>query len=138
MYCQDVGTYIWKCIRKECGILVCVAKAQGDHGCIDATPDELTNVVDVDANTFVCPQCLRASGMPMPVRDLFFLHLIVKLILTDNSTRFADIQFDRNLLSVITFPSSAYSCHGTAMGESSPQILSGAHYRSTSIVSQVG
>jgi hypothetical protein len=67
MYCQDVGTYIWKCTKEGCGVLVCVGTAQGDHGCIDAAPDELTNHVDVDAASFVCPQCHRADQLPLPV-----------------------------------------------------------------------
>jgi hypothetical protein len=67
MYCQDVGSYIWKCTTKSCGVLVCVGTAKGDHGCIDAVPDELTNKVEVNAASFVCPQCYRAAKLPLPV-----------------------------------------------------------------------
>lgn len=92
MYCQDIGTYIWKCTNKDCGILACVAKAPGDHGCIDATPDELTNVVSVDSSTFRCPQCYRAAEEPLPVCGQFLLDTCKILTMNDISTRFMDIQ----------------------------------------------
>ncbi|KAG2029783.1 hypothetical protein BDR03DRAFT_975540 [Suillus americanus] len=92
MYCQDVGTYIWKCTNPDCGILACVAKAPGDHGCIDATPDELTDVVDVDASMFRCPQCYRATEKPLLVCPQFILHPFIILTVGDTSTRFVGIQ----------------------------------------------
>jgi hypothetical protein len=70
MICQDTGTYIWECINTKCGMLACVAKAKGDHGCIDVTPDELTNIAHVDASTFQCPQCYREAERPLPVGHL--------------------------------------------------------------------
>ncbi|KAG1760558.1 hypothetical protein EV702DRAFT_985501, partial [Suillus placidus] len=68
MYCQDVGTYIWRCTSKDCGILVCVGTAKGDYGCVDAAPDDLTGCVKVEANTFRCPQCYRAGSLPVPYK----------------------------------------------------------------------
>ncbi|KIK31875.1 hypothetical protein CY34DRAFT_19482 [Suillus luteus UH-Slu-Lm8-n1] len=64
----DVGSYIWKCTNAACGVLACVAKAPHDHGCIDATPDELTNVAPVDSSNFQCPQCHREAETPMPYK----------------------------------------------------------------------
>jgi hypothetical protein len=87
MYCQDVGTYIWKCTNAACGLLACVAKAKHDHGCIDATPDEITNVAPVEASDFKCPQCLREADTPLPVRNNIFVY-IANLRVNDNSTRF--------------------------------------------------
>jgi hypothetical protein len=92
MYCQDVGSYIWQCTKKSCGILVCVALAQGDHGCIDAAPDELTNHVEVNATSFVCPQCYREALSPLPVCQDLLSYRIHRLIVNDDSTRYADMR----------------------------------------------
>jgi len=46
---------------------VCVSKAKGDYGCVDASPDDLTEEVRVMEATFQCPQCYRASKRPIPV-----------------------------------------------------------------------
>ncbi|KIK32067.1 hypothetical protein CY34DRAFT_111124, partial [Suillus luteus UH-Slu-Lm8-n1] len=66
MYCMDVGAYIWKCSSPTCKTLACVAMAEGDHGCINAMPDEVTNTVTVEESTFRCPQCYRAESLPVP------------------------------------------------------------------------
>ena len=67
MYCQDVGTYIWSCTKAGCDVLVCVGKFKGERGCIDASPDDITNRPTVDPKTFWCPECHRISGLPIPV-----------------------------------------------------------------------
>lgn len=46
---------------------MCVSKEKGDHGCIDASPDYLTEEIRVMESTFRCPQCYRAEKKPIPV-----------------------------------------------------------------------
>ncbi|OJA20362.1 hypothetical protein AZE42_07311 [Rhizopogon vesiculosus] len=68
IYCQDIGSYIWRCTGRDCGIPVCVSKAPGDHGCIDASPNDVTGVVTVTESTFLCPQCHRAEERRIMLR----------------------------------------------------------------------
>jgi hypothetical protein len=70
IYCHDIGSYIWRCIQPTCGITVCVRKEEGDHGCVDATPDVHTGRVLVTEETFKCPQCYRGKSRPLPVSTL--------------------------------------------------------------------
>jgi hypothetical protein len=60
-----------------CGIPVCVSKGEGDHGCIDASPNLVTGDSKVIEATFLCPQCHHAARKPIEVSDTDKNHIIM-------------------------------------------------------------
>lgn len=44
-----------------------MSQGQGDHGCVDASCDEITGKSKVTEKTFKCPQCYRGLSQPVPV-----------------------------------------------------------------------
>lgn len=62
---------------KTCGVPVCVKLKKWDHGCIDASADDLTGISKVTKESFECPRCYRANGTIIPVRLIHNIILII-------------------------------------------------------------
>lgn len=72
VYCMDVGPHIWTCIGSDdpCDLTICVATAEGEPGCVDATRNFMTGKALVTKDTFVCPSCYRRKNTAIPVRTM--------------------------------------------------------------------
>lgn len=81
VYCTDVGPHIWACIGigNPCDITICVAMAENEQGCVDATTNPMTGTALVTKETFVCPSCYRQKNAAIPVSTIFF-RVIMSLI----------------------------------------------------------